>query len=265
MWRDSCLYQSLLSIILQLDNIIMINTKQQQQQQQQQQSRFPVHWGEPPQIQTRDLRQLPGDYGKGSGTLAKWITMKMAEDGEEKPIIVGGAKPFLCGGTQQTPIDHKIVKDVRATVEKLCDRSFSAFDATAALTQAVAGTMWYYHVNTGDNNHLAIKVMQELPHRGGGLIVLGVKQGEAELAYFENTCNEPVPQATQDDALSESRWNELVGKDGEAAKEMVMRVPGVKVAGVVSEGSMMTMDHRMDRVRIFVDGNGKVSRQPHRG
>lgn len=43
-------------------------------------SRFPSHWGEPPMAQTRDLRPLPGGYGMGSGTLARWIEEKMAAD-----------------------------------------------------------------------------------------------------------------------------------------------------------------------------------------
>lgn len=43
-------------------------------------SRFPAHWGEPPQMQTRDHRQLPGGYGMGSSTLAKWISRKIAAD-----------------------------------------------------------------------------------------------------------------------------------------------------------------------------------------
>jgi hypothetical protein len=43
-------------------------------------SRFPSHWGNPPMIQTRDLRELPGDYGMGSGTLKQWIEEKMAID-----------------------------------------------------------------------------------------------------------------------------------------------------------------------------------------
>ena len=46
------------------------------------QSRFPKHWGDPPMMQTRDLRPLPGGYGMGSGTLAKWIEEKMAADTE---------------------------------------------------------------------------------------------------------------------------------------------------------------------------------------
>ena len=41
---------------------------------------FPAHWGAPPRIQTRDLRVLPGDYGRGSGTLARWIQQNLDKD-----------------------------------------------------------------------------------------------------------------------------------------------------------------------------------------
>mmetsp|Transcript_36179 Transcript_36179/g.65162 ORF Transcript_36179/g.65162 Transcript_36179/m.65162 type:complete len:175 (+) Transcript_36179:65-589(+) len=41
---------------------------------------FPAHWGPPPRAQTRDFVQLPGEYGRGSGTLRNWILTKMAED-----------------------------------------------------------------------------------------------------------------------------------------------------------------------------------------
>ena len=51
-------------------------------------SRFPEHWGEPPLRQTRDLRDLPGGYGKGSSTLAAWITENMKKDEVNK-----GGKP----------------------------------------------------------------------------------------------------------------------------------------------------------------------------
>jgi hypothetical protein len=42
--------------------------------------RFPAHWGDPPQLQTRDLRPLPGGYGMGSSTLAKWIQTNLEKD-----------------------------------------------------------------------------------------------------------------------------------------------------------------------------------------
>lgn len=52
---------------------------------------FPKHWGEPPQIQTRDYVPLPAGYGNGSSTLAKWIQQNLDRDattaskGEAKP------------------------------------------------------------------------------------------------------------------------------------------------------------------------------------
>lgn len=52
---------------------------------------FPDHWGEPPPIQTRDYVEWPDGYGHGSGSVAKWITMKMEKDGsrsgEEAPAF----------------------------------------------------------------------------------------------------------------------------------------------------------------------------------
>ena len=41
---------------------------------------FPKHWGDPPAIQTRDYRKLPGGYGFGSGTLANWIQKNLEKD-----------------------------------------------------------------------------------------------------------------------------------------------------------------------------------------
>jgi hypothetical protein len=41
---------------------------------------FPSHWGPPPGRQTKDLRNLPGGYGTGSSTLARWIKQKLNED-----------------------------------------------------------------------------------------------------------------------------------------------------------------------------------------
>ena len=41
---------------------------------------YPAHWGAPPLRQTRDLRPLPGGYGRGSGTLARWIQKNLDKD-----------------------------------------------------------------------------------------------------------------------------------------------------------------------------------------
>lgn len=46
---------------------------------------FPSHWGEPPKTQTRDLRDLPGGYGRGSSTLARWIEDNLKQDAARGP------------------------------------------------------------------------------------------------------------------------------------------------------------------------------------
>ena len=53
---------------------------------------FPKHWGAPPRIQTKDLRPLPGGFGRGSSTLASWIAKHLKED-IEKGVIPKRPKP----------------------------------------------------------------------------------------------------------------------------------------------------------------------------
>eukprot|EP00008_Paramoeba_atlantica_P009911 CAMPEP_0201478624 /NCGR_PEP_ID=MMETSP0151_2-20130828/3412_1 /ASSEMBLY_ACC=CAM_ASM_000257 /TAXON_ID=200890 /ORGANISM="Paramoeba atlantica, Strain 621/1 / CCAP 1560/9" /LENGTH=128 /DNA_ID=CAMNT_0047859749 /DNA_START=158 /DNA_END=544 /DNA_ORIENTATION=- len=45
-----------------------------------QEQRYPLHWGDPPTKQTRDIVKLPGGYGFGSSTLANWIKFHLKED-----------------------------------------------------------------------------------------------------------------------------------------------------------------------------------------
>jgi len=46
---------------------------------------FPKSWGQVPKKQTRDLRPLPGGYGQGSGTLAKWTAKNLAHKAAPAP------------------------------------------------------------------------------------------------------------------------------------------------------------------------------------
>ena len=55
-------------------------------------SRFPEHWGNPPDRQTRDLVQLPAKFGKGSSTLRDWISNNLKKD-KENPKVVKPPKP----------------------------------------------------------------------------------------------------------------------------------------------------------------------------
>lgn len=61
---------------------------------------FPAHWGQPPLRQTRDLRILPGGYGRGSGTLARWIQENLEADAKDPERAKG----------KKTPKDQEIKK-----------------------------------------------------------------------------------------------------------------------------------------------------------
>lgn len=67
-------------------------------------------------------------------------------------------------------------------------------------------------------------------------------------------------------AGEKSSWPEVVGMDGEAAKEVVeSETRGTDIAVtviIVQQGSAVTQDIRCDRVRIFVDSLGLVVAVP---
>ena len=56
---------------------------------------FPAHWGEPPAIQTQDYGDLPGGYGKGSSTLAHWITANVEKDKQPGKSGASEVKPLF--------------------------------------------------------------------------------------------------------------------------------------------------------------------------
>jgi len=72
---------------------------------------YPAHWGNPPMIQTRDYRQLPGGYGMGSGTLAKWITENMEAD-KKNPERAKKLVPATAAEIQVLEKDIAIMKDL---------------------------------------------------------------------------------------------------------------------------------------------------------
>lgn len=52
---------------------------------------------------------------------------------------------------------------------------------------------------------------------------------------------------------------------GEEAKSVIETINPSLDVHTVPEGSMVTADYRLNRVRIWVDKNGNVAREPQRG
>eukprot|EP00555_Chaetoceros_dichaeta_P005814 CAMPEP_0198263980 /NCGR_PEP_ID=MMETSP1447-20131203/14277_1 /TAXON_ID=420782 /ORGANISM="Chaetoceros dichaeta, Strain CCMP1751" /LENGTH=67 /DNA_ID=CAMNT_0043952769 /DNA_START=129 /DNA_END=332 /DNA_ORIENTATION=- len=63
----------------------------------------------------------------------------------------------------------------------------------------------------------------------------------------------------------ESWQSPLLGVTGEEAKVTILNSDQSLTVNILPEGSMVTMDYRLDRVRIFVGENGNVSQEPHKG
>ena len=70
----------------------------------QQTNRFPAAWGPPPRIETRDYRKLPGDYGFGSSTLARWIQEHLDQDRKGGGATAVAAKPLYQNNFDQLPL-----------------------------------------------------------------------------------------------------------------------------------------------------------------
>ena len=65
--------------------------------------------------------------------------------------------------------------------------------------------------------------------------------------------------------MDKHEWPEAVGLDVEAAKVIILNNDPNASVEFVPEGSMVTMDFREDRVRIYHDGANKVVGVPRRG
>ena len=59
-----------------------------------------------------------------------------------------------------------------------------------------------------------------------------------------------------------SEWPDWVGKTGEEAKAAIQTENSNLFVVLVHVNAMVTMDYRLDRVRIYIDDDGKVDRIP---
>jgi len=66
-------------------------------------------------------------------------------------------------------------------------------------------------------------------------------------------------------ADEDKSWPECVGKTGEEAKAIISQERPDLELHILPENSMVTMDYRLDRCRIFVDANNKVVGAPRLG
>ncbi|XP_069130958.1 uncharacterized protein [Argopecten irradians] len=62
--------------------------------------------------------------------------------------------------------------------------------------------------------------------------------------------------------MSTTNWPDCVGKTWQEAEAIIRKeYPSISVS-FLADGSMVTMDYRSERVRIFTDEEGKVVQVP---
>lgn len=188
--------------------------------------RFPSHWGAPPVVQTRDLRPLPGGFGEGSSTLAKWIKENLDKDAAAKlsstvPLVMpreadGKGAVEISGDLKQWhkvtltldgPYAHErdnapnpftdIALNVKFTHESGTPSytipGYFAADGNAGESSAESGTKWRAHLSpdkTGTWNYVVsfTKGRNAALDGGGARVQLydGVK-GNIKIAQTDKT------------------------------------------------------------------------------
>jgi len=186
-------------------------------------SRFPEHWGPPPLMQTRDLRPLPGGYGMGSGTLARWIAEKMAADAAAADGAgrVGASEP----GT------------VPGSVDGLQGASGSGRFRDEAVDEAPLGM----GSAVPSPSEPAREIWPDLVGAEAGAAAAAIRAERPELSVA------------------------LVGVDSMVTMGHRLDRVRIWVRAVVGVDSMVTMDHRLDRVRVWVRADGTVDSAPRVG
>ena len=90
--------------------------------------------------------------------------------------------------------------------------------------------------------------------------------GSSKAAVYTKEQQDRLNVDEQGQKIKKSEWPELVGKNGEEAVETIKRErPDLVSVATMPQGMMMTMDMRMDRVRVMIDGDGNVTGKPALG
>ena len=120
----------IISLVCGLLNAVAVDRPQQEKPQQEKpqiqkpNKPFPRHWGHPPEIQVKDMVKLPGKFGKGSSTLAKWISDNIKNDikvdkPQSKPEIPIDVKQSMDLYKQaQTKLNQELYKKIKELGDK---------------------------------------------------------------------------------------------------------------------------------------------------
>ena len=95
--------------------------------------------------------------------------------------------------------------------------------------------------------------------------LLVAAKSENSLDSERTTASAMEPQNNNNNN-NKSSWPELVGQPSASAMEVIQKEnPTIAHVDIIPDGSMVTMDYRTDRVRVFVAPDNTIAQAPHMG
>ena len=115
----------------------------------------------------------------------EWLDVKSFDENGKAVFKRELVKLEMVGGpSEERDADDevkKFVNDLKAKVEEKRNEKFTTFEAAKFTTQVVAGVMYKIKVKVGDDKYLHLRVLKNLPHKGGDFVLRSVEEGTFKL------------------------------------------------------------------------------------
>ena len=116
----------------------------------------------------------------------EWQDVKSFDENGKAVFKRELVKMHMVGGPAEerdaTDEVKKIANDLKKQVEEKRNTTFSTFEAVKYTTQVVAGVMYRIKVKVGDDQYLHLRVLKNLPNKGGNFLLRAVEEDTFKLA-----------------------------------------------------------------------------------
>ena len=116
----------------------------------------------------------------------EWVDVKSFDENGNAVFKRELVKLQMVGGhSEEKDADDEVkqfVKDLKAKVEENRNEKFATFEAVKYTSQVVAGVIYKVKVKVGDDKYLHLRVLKQLPHKGGNFVLRTVEDGTFKLA-----------------------------------------------------------------------------------
>ena len=213
---------------------------------------YPEHWGPKPSIETKDIVELPNDYGYGSSTIRAWIEYNMKRDKRRENLESAKSYEFMC----MIDVMIEAIEQGNLTTEFVEKHK----DIMEAITSKEMGTL-----QTIDHVDISTFVDDIKGKMGVKLFDIMVNVSEK---YPDSLCKkelerlqvEPELPTLVDDDLTSAQDSliDIVEDDSNTLEDKVNKITGELSVQVPD----ISEDDMVDIVNIVVEGEASLPVEP---